>query len=465
MILHAVVFDAKGRPATTREEVNAAEIPRVSILPQIAPLSMEETVLGDDYVRSNLQTLRSSLHFRNQLRLFKDHLPEFRSRVSHTWPELQVKSLELPPIAEKNGRISLLVRDGDFTAEVAWMGHGLQMWLQTMWFLCRNDESSVLILDEPDVYMHADLQRKLIRMLLRDKRQFIVATHSPEMLAEVEPEAVVVLNRNLKVSKSATSTEAVQKILLHVGSVHNLSLARLGIYKRILLVEGQDIPLLKLFQNALVPNASVPIDALPNSDIEGWSKWPAVLTMAKFFRKNGIKDIQIFCLLDRDYREDNEITERMNEAKEAGIDLTVWNAKEIENYVIQIAPLSRLVSARAKKTVEASEVESAVLGFVNDLKDETIDDYSEAIRLRDRSGANRSNPLARRIVDERWKELGGGLVVGGKKLFSRVAKWCQDNHKASITLSAIIREMRPDEIHPDVSRFIQSVTAGIESNH
>ena len=44
-----------------------------------------------------------------------------------------------------------------------------------------------LVLDEPDVYMHPDLQRRLIRFLLRRDQQVIVATHSIEMMSEVEP--------------------------------------------------------------------------------------------------------------------------------------------------------------------------------------------------------------------------------------------------------------------------------------
>jgi AAA domain, putative AbiEii toxin, Type IV TA system len=463
MALHAVVFDAQGNLAITRGSIEEAQIHRVSILPQIAPLALEETRLTDDYVRANLQTLRSSLHFRNQLRLLAEYFPDFKKRVSETWRGLQVMSLELPSIMDPEGRISLLIRDGDFSAEVAWMGHGLQMWLQTIWFLCRNQDSSVLILDEPDVYMHADLQRKLIRMLISDDRQFIVATHSPEMLAEVEPDSVVVLNRYQPVSKAATSSSAVQEILHHVGSVHNLSLARIGSYKRIILVEGKDIPMLKAFQNAFDPGAAIPIDALPNSDIEGWSKWPAVLTMAKFFRKNGISDIKIYCVLDRDYHQQDEIDVRLRDAEAEAVSLTVWNAKEIENYAIHAGVVSRVLSEKSGVFVSEDCVNEAIEEFLRELKEEAIDDYSESIRIRDRSGANKSNPIARNIVEERWKEFGGGYVVSGKKLFSRVAKWCQDEHGVSISLNALIRGMLPEEVPPDISGFIRLVTKDQDS--
>ena len=250
LAIHAVVYDQEGEPANKRSLINAAQIPRVSILPQIGPLVENELVLDDAYVRKNMQTARSSLHFRNQLRLQREHFADFQRTVAETWPGVALKPLDVPAIGEqKRIPISLVVRDGDFAAEAAWMGHGLQMWLQTIWFLARTRNSSVLILDEPDVYMHADLQRKLVRMLMRDSRQFIIATHSPEMLAEVEPDSVVVLDRKRRTSRAATTSKAVQELLRRVGSVHNLSLARLASQRRLVLVEGKDVLLLKRLQN------------------------------------------------------------------------------------------------------------------------------------------------------------------------------------------------------------------------
>ena len=303
--IHAVVYDARNRTANTRDKINGAAIPIVSILPQIGPLGENEERLSQEYVRTNLQTARASLHFRNQLHLYPEAFAAFKRNVEDSWPGLQLQPLQIPPLSQKGAPLGLIVRDGAFSAEVAWMGHGLQMWLQTMWFLTRNRESSVLILDEPDVYMHADLQRRLVRMLLRDSRQFIIATHSPEMLAEVEPESVVVLDRSKRASRAATSSKAVQELLRRVGSVHNISLARLAIQRRILFVEGDDIGILKRFQNVVDRRTERPIDTIPNTDIGGWSGWSAVLTLARFFRENAPDEMRIFCVLDRDYHTDS----------------------------------------------------------------------------------------------------------------------------------------------------------------
>jgi hypothetical protein len=131
-------------------------------MPQVAPLSREEKLLSSDYVRRNLFSSLAPLHFRNQLYLLKEHLVAFRTLAEESWPGLQVRDLTTTG-AITDRSLRLMVRDESYVAEVGTMGHGLQMWLQTMWFLSRMPEGATVILDEPDVYMHPDLQRRLIR--------------------------------------------------------------------------------------------------------------------------------------------------------------------------------------------------------------------------------------------------------------------------------------------------------------
>ena len=45
-----------------------------------------------------------------------------------------------------------------------------------------------MILDEPDVYMHPDLQRSLVKIVKNRFKQVIIASHSVEILSEVNPE-------------------------------------------------------------------------------------------------------------------------------------------------------------------------------------------------------------------------------------------------------------------------------------
>ena len=173
--------------------------------------------------------------------------------AEESWPGLQIISLE-----RKNNLpdqpIELLVRDGDFVAEIGWMGHGLQMWLQ-MWFITRSKDSDAIIL-------------------------------------------------------------AVQKIIEKIGSAQNLQLTRLWSSGKLLLVEGKDIKFLKQFQNLIFPNSKTPFDALPNMPIGGWSGWPYAIGSAMLLTNAFGEQISTYCILDSDYYPGGVVEKRYEDAKE-----------------------------------------------------------------------------------------------------------------------------------------------------
>ena len=252
--VHAVVFDDRGHAVKTKAAALRLDLPVVEILPQIGPLDTAEVILNEDYVRRTDSSRLFSKHFRNQLRYFPDRVPLFKEIVEETWPGVQVRELRSPR-SLPGEPLSLMVRNEDFVAEVASMGHGLQMWLQTMWFLAKVQGVSCVILDEPDVYMHPDLQRRLIGYLMRRHEQVIVATHSVEMMSEVGPEDVLIVDHRRNTSSFASDVTAVSDWLEHIGSVHNLQLARLWNARKCLLVEGRDMKLLSVVHRTLFPES------------------------------------------------------------------------------------------------------------------------------------------------------------------------------------------------------------------
>lgn len=401
---HTVIQKSNNTVISDKSKASKAKLPKISVLPQISPLLKQENIRSVDYVKSNISSHLSSNHFRNQLAIFYDeYFEEFKELSERSWPRLQIVGLEgkdnLP-----DEPIELLVRDGDFVAEVGWMGHGLQMWLQTMWFITRSKDSDTIILDEPDVYMHPDLQRKLLRFIRGRNPQYLIATHSTEILAETEPNNILIVERSRRKSSFSTNLPAVQKIIEKIGSAQNLHLTRLWSAGRLLLVEGKDIKFLKHFQNLLYPNSQISFDALPNMPIGGWSGWPYAVGSAMLLTNAFDERIITYCILDSDYYIPEIITERKIEAKNKNVNLHIWERKEIENYLINPYVIERVLLTKCQScSPNVMEINDKIAEIAESLKDHTKDCFSQEFYNNDRSkGIAYANQKARELIDEHW---------------------------------------------------------------
>lgn len=188
-IAFATVYDPNGNNIKTRNAAKQLELDQVNIMPQIGLIREDETRLTQKTVLEDMDTRLASRHFRNEILLFKDkYYDEFKQMAETTWNGLRIDSLEA---RYGNNPISLIVYDAEFASEIGQMGSGLQMWLQIIWFLSRCEPNSTVILDEPDAYMHPDMQRKILKLVVHKFNQIIIATHSIEIISEVKPTNIV----------------------------------------------------------------------------------------------------------------------------------------------------------------------------------------------------------------------------------------------------------------------------------
>ena len=336
----AEIRNKAGSLIRSRQQAKTVNLSAINILPQVAPVAPLERRLTANYIRRAASSLLASSHFRNQLLVYDDKFEAFKELAEQNWRKLQIGDFIIDG-GDTHDELSLFIRDDDFVAEMAWMGHGLQIWLQTMWFIARVDGFSSIILDEPDVYLHADLQRRLVRLLMQHNRQSIIATHSVEMISEVSPEAVLVVDRKRRKSLFALSLPAVQKVIDTIGGVHNLHLARMWSSRKMLLVEGRDITFLKRFQDLLFPESNEPIDTVPRLSIGGWGGWNYAVGSKLLLRNAGGDEIMAYCIFDSDYHLDEDLVARRADSEARGIELHIWRRKEIENYLVTPRTLHR----------------------------------------------------------------------------------------------------------------------------
>ncbi|MGP8152544.1 MAG: ATP-dependent nuclease [Smithella sp.] len=459
--IHAVIYNSQGTVIRSRSEANSIDIPRVEIMPQIAPVSRNEVVLTEDYVKSAISSSLAPLHFRNQLKILKEHVGIFKEMAENTWPGLQIRELDYGR-GYLGDSIQLSIRDEDFVAELSLMGHGLQMWLQTMWFLARSSQSATVILDEPDVYMHPDLQRRLIRYIKNRYNQIIITTHSVEIMSEVDADEILIIDRKNKKSRYAGTLPAVQRIIEHIGSVHNINLARLWHSRRCILVEGKDIKLLNEIHRIIFPEKNDNLSASPHMSIGGWGCWNYAIGSSMLLKNSGGQSIIVYCILDSDFFPKAEIKKRLMEARNCNVNLHIWKYKEIENYFIQPAAIQRVINSQIRKRIKAptiKEVSIQIEVAIDELKDSTLDAISTEILSRDKGlGAGGANKIARQRIDEAWKTQMGRIgIVSGKELFSSLSKWSQDNYSVSLSPALVARNLYLSEISDELKYVVSSI--------
>lgn len=447
-------IDNRGEEVRSVGGLTAAGLPGIHVLPQIGPLQMEETYLTDEYVSNNYYTRLSSRHFRNQMYRNPENFNAFKELAENTWHGLRIEKVE-----RNRDVLSLLVTDGDFAAEVGWMGHGLQMWLQTMWFIAKTDRPSVVVLDEPDVYMHPDLQRRLYRLAKARFAQSVIATHSVEIMAEADPENILIVNSRQRRSKYANNEPAVQLIVDRLGGIHNVHLARLWNARRVLLLEGKDLAFLRVFHSSVYPDSEAPLDAIPNLSIGGWGGWDYAIGSSMALKNAVGDDIAAYCILDGDYHTSAEKQQRVEKAKQQGINLHIWRRKEIENYLLEPEVIARVVRRRSKcGAPTAEDVSNMLLQACEGERDTVLDGIASA---QDRKlGAGGAIKLAREFLRQHWN--GERLaLVSGKALLSKLNDWTQENYQTSVGAVAIAKAFRPNEIPTEMLGVLEAIEDGV----
>ncbi len=450
---YAVVYDKNGKCVRNRGMALKAIEFSVSILPQIGLIKENEKRLAIETVDKDKETYLSSRHFRNEIYNYKsDYWDEFVELAENTWSGLRINTIEYEPIADI---LALYICDTDFYAEIGLMGSGLQMWLQIMWFLARTKENVTVILDEPDVYMHPDLQRKLIRLVKRRYSQVIIATHSIEIISELDPKNIITLDKKNRKMSYATDLQGVQKIIDDIGTVSNLALMRLGDVRKCLFVEGKDLKIMTKIAEVIFGNHINSLEVLPHVSLKGFHNLREAFGTSKLFFDETRGMIKCICILDSDYYPNDMIEKKYKEAHDNYLDLHIWKRKELENYLLEPQVLFRLShQPKEKYGIFLKELEE----LVDTYEDRVFDQYAEHILKYRKIDISTANAEARGYMKDMWTNLENKLaLVGGKEFIRCLNGWYKQKFLMNVSVSQIISEFQKDEFDSEIVEIIKNI--------
>lgn len=333
-----------GRDVTSAAEAKLL-LSRVGVVPTLAPVESEEKLLTPDYLVKHSDTRLASRHFRNNLRQLQRADPEaFSALIEYLIENTdEIDELEVEQIWREEAMVVARYLDPQSRVpkELTWAGDGLQIWLQILFHLWRTRDLECVVLDEPDVFLHPDLQRRLVRVLEGTKRQVIYSSHASEVASESETANLVWIERSQSRSRQISTDEELGVLSAGLGSSFNLSIARALKAKVALFVEGEDMKLVSILATKVGAHRVAAEQRVAVSGIGGFTHWPSVESLG--YLKDGFlgSTVKLRLILDRDYRriEEGEALER--QMRSAGVEAHVWRRKELESYLLVPAAIAR----------------------------------------------------------------------------------------------------------------------------
>lgn len=435
-----------------------AEFPSIGVVPAVVPLEQRERILTDDYIRKNLGGRLSSRHFRNQLLLAMEQdsadLQGYYDLVSEWLPEL---SLELPR-PQRNldqSSVELFYSEGRRPREVAWAGDGLQVFLQLLWHIHRLRSKSTIVLDEPEVYLHPDLQRRLIQLLVFSGQQFILATHSPEIVAETPHDALIWVDRSRATARRIEDDSAMAHLSSSIGSTFNLGLARVLRAKAAVFIEGADTTVLRRLAEpcgfgSLAREheiAFVPLGRISRSSVLDGIAW-----LAHEFLGDAVHG---YVVLDRGYRSDDECRILKEEIRSLDLGCHIWRLHELEDYLLIPSAIARL--SGVSHEAAAQMLDAALELMKEEVFAGLIGARSQPLRqqgLSDEAVAR----LCQAELDEKWQRPRTRLTLcSGKGALTALNGLLLAAGNRPLTAQRLSMSMGPDEVSDEMKAVLEDI--------
>jgi len=383
----------------------------------------------------------------------------------------------VPPEQAKDfsGTLLMFCLENRMSRELFWAGSGFQVWCQLLTHIQRASSETILVVDEPEIYLHPDVQRQLLGILQSAGPDLLLATHSTEIIGEADPSEIVVIDKNKPKAVRLSSVEGVQEILTLLGSGQNITLSRLARNRRLLFVEGlNDFRIIRRFARRLgYSDLAAGADLTP-VESGGFSSHEHVRGLAWGFEKVLDTRLRIAAVFDRDFWSEDELAKIQGQL-DAVLDLAhIHDRKEIENYflipmVLELAYVKAL-RERARHTpidFEAAEPISAILDTVSkSFKSACQAQYlaKEAQYFAKKDEFGKKSDLDRATAtqhaiecfEQKWEDLDQRMkIVPGKKVLAALRTEVKANYGVNLTDLQIIDAFELEQIPETLVELIR----------
>jgi AAA domain, putative AbiEii toxin, Type IV TA system len=438
------------------------------IIPTLAPLEADESLVEEATQQRNSTTRLASRVFRNFWRRQSEaEFDDFRKDIEAAWPTIKIKKPELTH--DHPRMVQMYYSEERIDREIQWSGFGFQVWMLMHTHFRRGNSQSILIIDEPDIYLHPDLQRKLLRIIREKFGQFVLATHAVEIINEADSNELISVNSKFQSGKRINSEVEFSALYQYIGSASNADFARIARAKKVIFVEGKDARILRRLGSKFgflhIPDSQ----NVPIIQLGGFSEWKKAAHAVWAFKNILGIEVESFCLFDRDYRTQRDIEEFLCDAKKDNLICRVLARKEIENYLIDAESLYRAISKKqksAEKGVKNLTLEELV-GLLDVVTTEMRDLVSSQCLAnallnakKNNAGEDQSTIIQKEMkrFESEWKDLSKRIfVVPGKSVLSELNGRLIELGVGSVTSAMIVDQMDISGNYGDLKGILSDI--------
>ena len=450
--------ETQGNAVTSTTQFKSQFDVSIGFVPILGPVEHNEPLFQKEAARLALLTYRAARNFRNIWYHYPDGFDDFRALIRSTWPGMDINPPEVDTSHNKT-LLRMFCPEKRIPREIFWSGFGFQVWCQMLTYIVRGRESTLFIIDEPDIYLHADLQRQLLGTLKNLGPDIIIATHSTEIITEADIDDIVVINKNNNSGKRIKYPSELQHVFHVLGSDLNPILTQIAKTKRVIFVEGKDFQILSRFARKL--NLEQVANRLDFAVIQTEGFNPnKVRDFKQGIEKTLGTKILAATIFDRDYRSPAECEEERDQLSKHCQMVHIHNRKELENFLLVATPLQRAIEHRLleksqhnkETTFFKEDIETLIMEQTEDMRHSVQAKYLARRRQFEESHkAGRDNSTIDEQLlkefDQAWKNKAQRfLIVPGKETLSIINTYLRDKYDISITVALIISSFHREEI-------------------
>ncbi|MFB6804667.1 ATP-dependent endonuclease [Peribacillus butanolivorans] len=231
---------------------------------------------------------------------------------------------------------------------------------------------SIIFIEEPEIYLHFELQQKLSEYLHLKKEvaQLFITSHSTAFVEDANEKSVYLIRKNQDIESDIQllDSESLNDVVTELG--YNVQV--LLIKKMLVFVEGKtDKVIIETYLRNFHPDIASKIGCI---DMKGETKYKyfANAESLKIFHNSGMKT---FFILDSDYKTTEDKQKKINNHPE-GSELVFWSGVCIETLFLNPTILRNFINAKdEKRSISLDEITTLMEKTYDDIKLEALRKY------------------------------------------------------------------------------------------